>query len=277
MKILARCWGNFREENQFYHNTPFYHCPKFALFLVIATLLGSIKAFMLYQMVGSHGFFAPINSMSWHLPEHLIQILNTFGDTVFVLLLVPVIGRFDQRFIYLVFVAAIFTAIVVHTNKALFGALRPPAVLPEGTYFLTGHTLKQGSFPSGHSATIFVCFAVLSIKYTQLWLRVLFYLAAAIIAISRVWSSAHWPLDVIAGAVVGIFCTWLAYLFCRKYPQGLTLKAQTGFLTLLIINMLLAFFHDTGYSMVQWLVWITSVLCLLLTLLHYLKKPKLAV
>jgi undecaprenyl-diphosphatase len=58
------------------------------------------------------------------------------------------------------------------------------------------------SFPSGHAATSFACATVLAglaPRYRVAWV-----VLAAAIAYSRVYNGVHWPLDVLAGAVLGV-------------------------------------------------------------------------
>ena len=58
------------------------------------------------------------------------------------------------------------------------------------------------SFPSGHAATSFACATVLAAAAPR-W-RVAFYSLAVLIAFSRLYNGVHFPLDVIAGAVLGV-------------------------------------------------------------------------
>ena len=60
---------------------------------------------------------------------------------------------------------------------------------------------KDHSFPSGHAATSFAGATVLAFFAPRL--RVPLYVLAAGIAFSRVYVGVHWPLDVIAGALLG--------------------------------------------------------------------------
>jgi undecaprenyl-diphosphatase len=58
------------------------------------------------------------------------------------------------------------------------------------------------SFPSGHAATGFACATVLGVLLPR-WRAPLFALAA-LIALSRLYVGVHFPLDVVAGAALGV-------------------------------------------------------------------------
>ena len=58
------------------------------------------------------------------------------------------------------------------------------------------------SFPSGHATTSFACATVLALMLPRL--RVPLLLLAAAISWSRVYVGVHWPLDVFAGAALGV-------------------------------------------------------------------------
>jgi len=58
------------------------------------------------------------------------------------------------------------------------------------------------SFPSGHATASFACATVLALLLPRL--RVPLFLLAAAIAWSRVYVGVHYPLDVFAGAALGV-------------------------------------------------------------------------
>ena len=58
------------------------------------------------------------------------------------------------------------------------------------------------SFPSGHAATSFACVTVLGAAVPRA--RPPLYALAALVAWSRVYVGVHYPVDVLAGALLGI-------------------------------------------------------------------------
>jgi len=61
----------------------------------------------------------------------------------------------------------------------------------------------EGSFPSGHTAMAFAAFVVLAFLYPQG--KRIFLILAIFVGVQRIVVSAHFPSDVIAGAMVGLF------------------------------------------------------------------------
>ena len=70
---------------------------------------------------------------------------------------------------------------------------------------LRGNSAAHGlSFPSGHAMVIFAIAAVVA-PYFKGWWNVLPWVLAAAVCLSRVYLGAHFPLDVVAGAGLGLF------------------------------------------------------------------------
>lgn len=58
------------------------------------------------------------------------------------------------------------------------------------------------SFPSGHATVAFACATALAFAVPRL--RLPLFVLAALIAFSRVYVGVHYPLDVLAGALLGV-------------------------------------------------------------------------
>ena len=116
-------------------------------------------------------------------------------------------------------------SVPIHFPKVA-GVLSSPVVsyphgqeLPEVPGMLTAERPATGrSFPSGHAANNMAVATVLILFYPRRgWL----YLPVALlIAYARIYTGSHWPLDVIAGIILGIGGGWLAvkiirFLWCR--------------------------------------------------------------
>jgi undecaprenyl-diphosphatase len=59
------------------------------------------------------------------------------------------------------------------------------------------------SFPSGHAATSFACAGALA-PYVTRRIAVALYVLAGLISWSRVYVGAHYPLDILVGAALGL-------------------------------------------------------------------------
>lgn len=99
-----------------------------------------------------------------------------------------------------------FTAasLIASGVKAATERARPPIGDPGATALIA--LPADASFPSGHAATAFAAAGVVAIRYPAL--RVPLLVLAALIALSRVYLGVHYPLDVVAGATLGLAIAW---------------------------------------------------------------------
>ncbi|TSC53303.1 MAG: PAP2 family protein, partial [Parcubacteria group bacterium LiPW_39] len=103
------------------------------------------------------------------------------------------------------FLAAIISRFVL-TEIIKRLAARPRPFETHAVTQLLSHNPGQ-SFPSGHAAFFFAMSAVVYSYNKKLgWL---FFAGSALISVARVFAGAHYPSDILGGALVGIFGGWL--------------------------------------------------------------------
>ncbi len=85
--------------------------------------------------------------------------------------------------------------------------VRPCFVIPE-TILLVPHQARSPSFPSNHAANAFAAAVLISwiLRGRGRWA----YILAALVALSRVYLGVHYPLDIAAGALLGLLIGVLA-------------------------------------------------------------------
>jgi membrane-associated phospholipid phosphatase len=122
-------------------------------------------------------------------------------------------GRGRLRRSLRVVVGGVALVALVRGGKAWIDRARPQRVLStafeEGRAFTAfAESLSKGGFPSGHAATAFLGATLLSVWASRAGaskaVLALIWTLAGLAGLARVYSGAHFPLDVVAGAVAGV-------------------------------------------------------------------------
>jgi undecaprenyl-diphosphatase len=103
--------------------------------------------------------------------------------------------------------------IINATIRYFYPRLRPFAML-DFTPLLLGKT-PDNSFASGHM-TIFFAISTVMFCINRKW-GICFAVLSLIMGIGRIFVGIHWPIDILAGAGIGIFSGLLVYFLTKKY------------------------------------------------------------
>jgi undecaprenyl-diphosphatase len=187
----------------------------------------SVDAAIFHALYG--GLSSPGGALTW-----LALVLSALGGGWVLVLLVPFLGMSRARPLAIGLLATLAaSAAIVVSIKALVSRARPCLSLP-GVRALC-ETPTDPSFPSGHACGSFTFAAFLLVatgsgerlglsKKGQRLFAVLLLVSATGVAWSRVYLGVHFPLDVTAGALLGV-C--LGAAGGRAYLRRLTQLAPT--------------------------------------------------
>ncbi|MDP3935285.1 MAG: phosphatase PAP2 family protein [Candidatus Giovannonibacteria bacterium] len=136
------------------------------------------------------------------------------GIGVFLFLIFGRDKKKEFRMLIEVFSAGILSRFVfTEIIRFFYNSPRPFEVL-DNVYQLIQHS-PGGSFPSGHAAFFFAL--ATGVFFYRKWWGILFYAIAIAIGFARVAAGLHWPSDILAGAVIGIFSAWLVDFLFRRF------------------------------------------------------------
>lgn len=152
----------------------------------------------------------PILDPFWDSITHLHKIAwIRFGLLPILLIWFVYIYRKEALKPLIAIALAIFLAdsVSYRVIKQLVHRDRPFANAETSTWVRHVGQAHGSSFPSNHAANCFAVAGVLAWYFRKS--RKYFYSFAALVALSRVTLGVHFPSDVLAGAILGIFVAWL--------------------------------------------------------------------
>ncbi|NEP17530.1 MAG: phosphatase PAP2 family protein [Leptolyngbya sp. SIO4C1] len=109
--------------------------------------------------------------------------------------------------------------------KDLFNQPRPFTLNPDVAMPLAQATADGNALPSGHSQGAATFWFFLAWRYARLWpLATVF---VALVALSRLYLGVHYPLDVIAGVLIGLAFAWVGSRQLRSLTWPRQLEIAT--------------------------------------------------
>lgn len=97
------------------------------------------------------------------------------------------------------------SGVMVAGLKFLTGRARPTTGAPASTFKPFSGSSRYYSLPSGHASSAFAVASVIASNSDRLWVDLLSFTLAALVAVSRVHDNEHWPSDVFFGSALGYF------------------------------------------------------------------------
>ena len=160
-----------------------------------------------------------------HSDKAVFLFITQFGESTFYLIGFPLIALFfhyywkDQIWrnkSFFMFAAVAVSGILADIIKVIAGRYRPSELFERGLYGFDFFHIERAltSFPSGHTTTAFA----LAVAIAYLWPRysALGWIFAISVGISRIAITAHYPSDVLGGALTGVLSVYLIMYYWNK-------------------------------------------------------------
>lgn len=219
--------------------------PWFDAGLLVTCLLLALALFGVWISNSWQGGFLAGQAASSHLPPVIWESLTTLGDArVQLALMLPFCLRYPRVF-WALFLGALLAGAISRGFKTAVPLPRPAAVLDAAQITIIGAKLTAHSFPSGHTVSAF--------SFVVAWAALLGWRAVPIVVIavlagfSRIAVGAHWPVDVLAGAMIGLLGGWAGLRLSKYFCWGLGVRAHWFLVAISVIAVATLPFDGQGY------------------------------
>ena len=145
--------------------------------------------------------FLVVNGSHFPALDRVMLSVTHFGNSYVLAIIIFLIAPFRRDITVRAALSLIIAGVITALVKDLLAMPRPEAVFP-GIVHVLGPVLRSNSMPSGHATAAFALAFSLRKSVPRGWF-VGAIVSASAVAVSRVYVGAHFPVDVLAGAVSG--------------------------------------------------------------------------
>lgn len=166
----------------------------------------------------NHQLFVLLNHATNPVFDAIMPIFTWMGGSwaiypyLALLLAISFINKeiMPRRYVWVYCIATVLAVLLEEITKAYFQVPRPAMAIGLEHVRVIGEVKLKNALPSGHAVFSFMTAYVLS--HRRSWRgRGPLYSFAVIVAYQRIYVGAHYPLDVLAGGVVGVFSGFVVW------------------------------------------------------------------
>lgn len=164
-------------------------------------------------------FLIILNSIHTPFFDSFFKYMTFLGDGFFILIALIPIAFLRVRFAILAVITYAVSGIITQIIKHLVQSPRPLNYLKnlDILHKVEGIDIYYyNSFPSGHSATAFAFFLLLSLITKNKSISFIFFLFALCIGLSRIYLLQHFLVDVWAGSMIGVIVTLIFFIIFEQ-------------------------------------------------------------
>lgn len=149
--------------------------------------------------------------------DRVVKVITDLGSVSFYMITIPIIYWCVNK--RLGFSLAMITSISSYMNvglKFIFKVPRPYVAYPHldaPDYLL--NTGTGWSFPSGHAQGTSTFWAYSAWQVKRAWFTTLSIIIVAVVGLTRVWATVHYPTDVLVGTALGLIIVQL-YMYLQR-------------------------------------------------------------
>lgn len=207
--------------NPSFFSTLFQLTSKNRMFFIPFTIV-AISWALLIIFVGNRELFLFFNQYHGQVLDYLFVGFTYMGDGVAAFLVIfMLLWRSFRDSISLLIITLLITLIVYIIKSQFFPGLdRPSKIFQEGIRLVTFYQPPMHrTFPSGHTATAFSIYLYLAFVSQKKHIKFSLFALAGLVGYSRVYLSAHFPADILAGAILAILITSIFYNYAQRWSK----------------------------------------------------------
>lgn len=194
---------------------------------LILTLITSIIVLSIVLSESKTEIVYYANSHNSHFGDIFFKYVTYLGNGILVAVFC-IWAMFKKRIVfYTSILSAVFLLLFVNVSKVTINEPRPKTVIEQQQIEGQIHTIEgvkiheHQSFPSGHTATAFALFTLISVFMLPKkgLLQFLFFLTACAVGYSRLYLFEHFLHDVLVGMVLGVLVVIISYSLISKMSK----------------------------------------------------------